>query len=84
MHSLRVAAAGNGTAGVASAVFKAADYSPPLPSGTFTLRAVFDPPDGAWQKKCAQPMFDAVSVYMLVEVLARYMMLQFFDRMLHA
>ena len=52
-HSLRVAAAGNGTAGVASAVFKAADYSPPLPSGTFTLRAVFDPPDGARQN-CAQ------------------------------
>ena len=48
-HLLRSAAAGNGTAGVASAVFKAADYSPPLASGTFTLRAVFDPPYGAWQ-----------------------------------
>ena len=48
-HLLGVAAAGNGTVGVASAVFKAADYSPPLASGTYTLRAVFDPPYGARQ-----------------------------------
>lgn len=55
-HLLGLTAAGNGTVGVASAVFKAADYSPPLASGTFTLRAVFDPPDGA-RHSCTQSMF---------------------------
>ena len=51
-HATRVAAAGNGTAGLATAVFKAADYSPPLASGMYTLRAVFDPSYGARQNHC--------------------------------
>ncbi|KAK9827642.1 hypothetical protein WJX81_002329 [Elliptochloris bilobata] len=36
-----------GVGGVANATFKPADYSPPLASGNYTLRAVFDPPDGS-------------------------------------
>ncbi len=43
-HCVHCCAGGDG---VAAANFTPADYSPPLASGNYTLRAVFHPPSGA-------------------------------------